>query len=77
VSLLTGADRGLLRDVQKLLPETIEEVTIEGFSSARPGATRASGPRPPARPGQRRSVTQRPRRFNGRGSSRSFSSGVR
>jgi ATP-dependent RNA helicase RhlE len=77
VALLTGADRGLLRDVQKLLPETIEEVTIDGFSSARPGATRASGPRPPVRPGQRRPVTQRPRRFNGRGSSRSFSSGVR
>jgi len=77
VSLLPGADRGLLRDIQKLLPETIEEVTIEGFSASRPGAARPTGSRAPARQGQRHSVPQRARRFNGRGSSRSFSSGVR
>ncbi len=77
VSLLTGADRGLLRDIQKLLPETIEEVTIGGFSASRPGAAGPTGSRPPARHGQRHPVPQRARRFNGRGASRSFSTGVR
>jgi ATP-dependent RNA helicase RhlE len=77
VSLLTAADRSLLRDIQKLLPETIEEVTVEGFSASRPGAPRSNGPRPAARHGDRRPVPQRPRRFNGRGSPRSFSTGVR
>jgi ATP-dependent RNA helicase RhlE len=77
VSLLAGADRGLLRDIQKLLPETIEEVTIEGFSASRPGAARAAGSHQPARHNQRRAVPQRARRFNSRGASRSFSTGAR
>jgi len=71
VSLLTGADRGLLRDIQKLLPETIEEVTVDGFTASRPGAPRPGGQRPPARHGDRRALPERPRRFTGRGSSRS------
>ena len=76
VSLLGGADRSLLRDIQKLLPETIEEVTVEGFAASRPGPPRSNGPRPQARHGHRRPGSPRPRRFNGRGSS-SFSTGSR
>ncbi|HUE85395.1 MAG TPA: DEAD/DEAH box helicase [Vicinamibacterales bacterium] len=67
VSLLAGADRGLLRDIQKLLPETIEEITVASFSASRPTA----GPRPPARYGDRRRTPQQPRRFNGRAAPRS------
>jgi ATP-dependent RNA helicase RhlE len=70
VSLLTGADRSLLRDIQKLLPDTIEEVTLEGFSSSRPGAARPTGSRFPARHGDRRTRPERPRQFNGRGGAR-------
>jgi ATP-dependent RNA helicase RhlE len=70
VSLLTGADRSLLRDIQKLLPDTIEEVTLEGFSSSRPGAARPTGSRFPVRHGDRRGLPERPRRFNGRGGQR-------
>jgi ATP-dependent RNA helicase RhlE len=77
VSLLAGADRGLLRDIQKLLPETIEEVTVEGFSASRPGAARPKGAHQPTRHGHRPGVAQRPRRGNGRGASRSFSTGAR
>ena len=70
VSLVAGADRGLLRDIQKLLPETIEEVTIEGFSASRAGGTRPLGSRFPARHGDRRSKPERTRRFNGHGAAR-------
>jgi ATP-dependent RNA helicase RhlE len=75
VSLLGGADRGLLRDIQKLLPETIEEVMVESFAASRPGAPRPNGPRHPTRPAGRRPVSPRPRRFNGRRSSAAFSTG--
>ena len=31
VSLVSAAERGLLRDIQRLLPSTLEQVTVEGF----------------------------------------------
>ncbi|HQZ37676.1 MAG TPA: DEAD/DEAH box helicase [Vicinamibacterales bacterium] len=33
VSLVSPSDRELLRDIQRLLPEPLQEVTVEGFSS--------------------------------------------
>jgi ATP-dependent RNA helicase RhlE len=65
VSLVAGADRGLLRDIQKLLPETIEEVTVDAFSRSRPGGPRV-GSRFPTRHGERRSTRERTRGFNSR-----------
>jgi ATP-dependent RNA helicase RhlE len=34
VSLVSAADRGLLHDIQRLLPETLEQVVVDGFGSA-------------------------------------------
>ncbi|HEY6508705.1 MAG TPA: DEAD/DEAH box helicase, partial [Vicinamibacterales bacterium] len=67
VSLVSGADRSLLRDIQRLLPSPLEQVAVEGF--AVPSASFGSGAdqRPrfrgaSARPAQRRAFSPgRPR----------------
>jgi len=63
VSLVSGADRQLLRDIQRLLPTQLEQVAVEGFAAPsvssgggaeqRPrsrGASQRPGQRPPAGP---------------------------
>jgi ATP-dependent RNA helicase RhlE len=54
VSLVTDADRGLLRDIQRLLPSPLEQHVVTGFE---PLASRR--PMPSARPGG--PVSRRPR----------------
>ena len=75
VSLVSGADRSLLRDIQRLLPTQLEQVAVEGFAAPsvssgggvehRPrsrGAAQRPGQRPGPRPGPRRSFNPgRPR----------------
>ena len=58
VSLATPADRDLLRDVQKLLTEPIEQVVVKGFEmSAAAYAAAASAPSPARPSGPRRNVS--------------------
>ena len=50
VSLVTGADRGLLKDIQRLLPASIERIVLEGFEheltdDARPPIAAPARPR--------------------------------
>ncbi len=45
VSLVTAADRDLLRGIQRLLPSPLEQVTVAGFEP-RPGARAAAPSRP-------------------------------
>jgi ATP-dependent RNA helicase RhlE len=40
ISLVTAAERSLLRDIQRLLPTPIEQVVVEGFDSASPARGR-------------------------------------
>jgi hypothetical protein len=47
VSLVCGAERGLLADIQKLLPEPLEQVTVPGFEPTGRGGEREG--RPPMR----------------------------
>jgi ATP-dependent RNA helicase RhlE len=60
VSLVSSADRGLLRDIERLLPSRIEQVVVEGFEMTRaehtaPAASHRPGRRGPAvRSGGRR-----------------------
>jgi ATP-dependent RNA helicase RhlE len=61
--LVTAAERGLLQDIQRLLPEPLEQVVVEGFEET--AASRAASPkafrrRPPygRRDGDRRSGHQ-------------------
>ena len=75
VSLVSGADRQLLRDIQRLLPTQLEQVVVEGFAAPsvssgggadqRPrsrGASQRPGQRPGQHPGPRRSFNPgRPR----------------
>jgi len=60
VSLCSPAERDLLRDIQRLLPDPLEQVVVEGFE-AKPGSYEASSEvrrhRPAARP--RRFVRRR------------------
>jgi ATP-dependent RNA helicase RhlE len=66
VSLVTGADRPLLAEIQRRLPAPLEQVAIEGFSPA-PGA-RTSAPPRAARAGSRRrgpAFAQPPRQRRG------------
>jgi ATP-dependent RNA helicase RhlE len=73
VSLVSAADRGLLRDIQRLLPSTIEQVMVDGFHVSHAAmASSVDAPRQPRaqRPG--RPFTPRPRSgaragFGGRG----------
>jgi ATP-dependent RNA helicase RhlE len=58
VSLVSGADRQLLRDIQRLLPAPLEQVAVEGFAapSASSGGVVEQRPRSRGaaqRPGQR------------------------
>ena len=46
VSLVSPADRDLLRGIQRLLPSPIEHVTIDGYARDRLIAGRAAGSRP-------------------------------
>ena len=78
ISLVSTADRSLLRDIERLLPEPLEQVVIEGFDASRSARTgqdqpaeRAHAPRPHGsfRPAGRRTSRpsfgapgQRPRR---------------
>ena len=74
VSLVTAADRTLLRDIQRLLPEPIEQVMLEGLEDSgqgartftpRPGAGPRPGPRPAGRrPGGRSAAGPRPPRHH-------------
>jgi ATP-dependent RNA helicase RhlE len=48
VSLVGGADRGLLRDIERLLPMPVEQVVVEGFEVTH------SARRPSAHPSHRR-----------------------
>ena len=70
VSLVSGADRSLLRDIQRLLPSLLEQVAVEGFpapSMSSGGAeqrprSRGAAQRPGQHPGPRRSFNPgRPR----------------
>jgi ATP-dependent RNA helicase RhlE len=61
VSLVSGADRELLRDIQRLLPDPIEQVMVEGFAA--PSASEPTAPRPSHRArggGQRNGSGGRP-----------------
>ena len=56
VSLVSSGDRALLRDIQLLLPSTVEQVEVKGFelsAADREAPLRPSGRRPPGRPGHR------------------------
>ena len=55
VSLVSAADRTLLRDIQKLLPAPLEQVIVEGFDvgHSAPSSARQAPGRPGARPGYR------------------------
>jgi ATP-dependent RNA helicase RhlE len=67
VSLVTNADRHLLRDIQKLLSTPLEHVVVNGFEARGGGATddrRPSAPRPSRRPFNRQGTT-RTRRESG------------
>ncbi|MEQ1731389.1 MAG: helicase-related protein, partial [Vicinamibacterales bacterium] len=82
VSLVSGADRSLLRDIQRLLPDPIEEVLVDGFSAPsaselaerpnhrqRPGGggrPRSFGGGRPTAPGARRGAPSRGGRPHGR-----------
>jgi ATP-dependent RNA helicase RhlE len=59
VSLVSDAEGGLLRDIQQLLPEPLEQVVLEGFQ----GKARSGGATEEASRGRPRS---RPRRFESR-----------
>jgi ATP-dependent RNA helicase RhlE len=50
VSLVSSADRGLLRDIERLLPSRIEQVVVEGFEMTHAEHT---APALPHRPGRR------------------------
>jgi hypothetical protein len=56
VSLLSPCERDLLRDIQRLLPDPVEQVVVEGFEA------RAASDNPTAERRHRRPVA-RPRRF--------------
>jgi ATP-dependent RNA helicase RhlE len=63
LSLVTAAERGLLHDIQRLLPEPLEQVVVEGFeetSASRAATPKAFRRRPPSRrrDGDRRSGHQ-------------------
>ena len=45
VSLVTGADRPLLADIQRRLPAPLEQVAVDGFAPGSGSSTRAAGPR--------------------------------
>ena len=60
VSLVTPADQSLLRDIQRLLPSTLQQVAVQGFEgSARAATPDPAGRHQPSRPG--RGVTPGPR----------------
>lgn len=56
VSLVSPGDRGLLADIQRLLPTPIEHVAVEGFdaASARPSVARPDPRHATRHPGRRR-----------------------
>jgi ATP-dependent RNA helicase RhlE len=56
VSLCSPAERDLLRDIQRLLPDPLEQVVVEGFE-AKPGSYEAPSE------GRRHRPAARPRRF--------------
>jgi ATP-dependent RNA helicase RhlE len=66
ISLVSASDWPLLRDIQRLLPEPLEQVVVEGFNAA-------SAQRPAAHH-QRRPNHQRPRPAAGRATGRRVSS---
>jgi ATP-dependent RNA helicase RhlE len=54
VSLVSSADRGLLKEIERLLPALLEQVAVSGFEmtlSERPPAAEPSGRRQPRRQG--------------------------
>jgi ATP-dependent RNA helicase RhlE len=59
VSLVVPADRPLLREVQRVLPDPIEHVVIDGFDAPAPSAP---GPRQTERPSRPRAFASRPAR---------------
>jgi ATP-dependent RNA helicase RhlE len=67
VSLVSGADRGLLRDIERLLPAPVERIAVAGFEAPRhtgddaPARQRGRFRRPGARPASRPGVRQRRR----------------
>jgi ATP-dependent RNA helicase RhlE len=65
VSLVSPSDSPLLRDIQRLLPATLEQLAVEGFDATNAGRSRST------RPSQLRPKTERNTgwRFGGRGSS--------
>ena len=46
VSLVTGADRALLADIQRRLPAPLEQVAVDGFATGGSPSSRAATPRP-------------------------------
>jgi ATP-dependent RNA helicase RhlE len=78
VSLVSPADRGLLRDIQRLLTSTVEYVAVDGFAAPASGpSVPESAPRQP-QGRSRREFGGRPQgtrhagRGPGRGARRSF-----
>jgi ATP-dependent RNA helicase RhlE len=67
VSLVSSADRGLLFEIQKLLPSPLEQVVVEGFEMTQ--AERNAPPPPPAPRHQRGGRSQGGRSQNGRSQS--------
>jgi ATP-dependent RNA helicase RhlE len=53
VSLVSPSDSPLLRDIQRLLPATLEQLAVEGFDATNAGPSRT------ARPSQLRPMTER------------------
>jgi ATP-dependent RNA helicase RhlE len=71
VSLVTPGDRGLLRDIQKLLAAPLEQVIVEGFAPAGGVDASEDAPRPHRPGGNRRPGGGAPRRsFSRPGQSR-------
>ena len=71
VSLVSASDRGLLRDIERLLPTPLERVAVEGFEvtlpsgappRSRPSNHRRPQQRRPPRPGFRSGFTRSPGR---------------
>jgi ATP-dependent RNA helicase RhlE len=50
VSLVSAADLGLLKDIQRLLPSAIEKIVIEGFEHEVTEGSRPAAARPSAQP---------------------------
>ncbi len=75
VSLVSGADRELLRDIQRLLPDPIEQVLVEGFAG--PSASEPTEHRPSHRQHRPGGGGGRPRSFGGGGNGRPGAPGAR